>query len=477
MKRIITAAILLAAVLRFAMIWASPLWYDENYSLALAMSPLRNMLAATAGDVHPPLHYLTIWPIGQIITDPISQAWMIRLPSAVFSLIALWVFWRILEEFALPENVKIAAVILMAVAPFQVYYGQEGRMYALLEMLVLLVVLAMLRRYWTLMVMFMAAMLYTQNYGLFYAAAILLAGLVLRLPWRPLIVVGAVSGMLWLPWAGVLAWQMGAIHGTYWFPDMTAGHVIYTLLSLLFAKIDHAGMTLLTVTIFSGWMAFAGFWYIQRREILRDRMTQAMIILSAVPLVMAVGISLVYQPVLLFRPLIGITPFLYLLMVLPVATFNRQQQIMAAALVIPALLLNLGMMYAAPEHRGDDSVIPVLDTIETAWMDGDIVYHISDASMIGMLPYADISAGHHVHYHGCGVMLGQITDHTRRASGYQDAALDTLDYSRAWIITAETPLNPLCEAEYIDQYTDTVDPVYCFSDTVYIRSCLYLVNK
>jgi uncharacterized membrane protein len=479
MKRINAAILLLAVILRASKIWAAPLWYDENFSLLLSRLPIARLLSATAGDVHPPLHYLSIWPIGQLITDPLTQGWLIRLPSLIFSVAAVWLFMRILDEFLLPDAVKAFALLLMAVAPIQIYYAQEGRMYALLEMLVLLSFLLMVRRSWVLLALSMTAMLYTQNYGLFYFACILAAGLIMRISIKSLLALSGAVFVLWLPWAGVMIWQMALINGTHWIPSVTPGGTLYALLNLLFVQTDYPGITALNVAIFAGWLSFAGFWIWQRRKQLTgDRLTNAAMLLAFGPLAMAVVVSLIYQPILLFRPLIGCAPFLYLLMVLPLATMQIRSRYLACGFIVPALIINLvGMYWTGDARKADDSLLPVLETIEAGWLPGDIVYHLSDSSMIDMLPYQDESTGQHYQYPGCGVMLGQLTDQTRDAIEYQIATLEDLDYSRAWIITAETPLNPPCEADYISTFTADLQPVTCFQDTEYVHACLYLVNK
>src|ERR1035437_8314979 len=123
----------ISAVLRLAVIWIAPAWYDENFSLILSRLPIDSMLADTAGHTHPPLYYLLICPLVQLH----APIWVLRIPSTLLSLASIWLFWRILEEFRLPLRIQMAALILMAIMPIQLYYAQEARMYSLLEFLVL----------------------------------------------------------------------------------------------------------------------------------------------------------------------------------------------------------------------------------------------------------------------------------------------------------------------------------------------------
>ena len=77
-RRTFWIVLAIGAVLRLLFIWVPPLWYDENFSLLLSRLPFLNMITATMGDVHPPLYYILIWPIGHI---PNAAPWLIRLPT------------------------------------------------------------------------------------------------------------------------------------------------------------------------------------------------------------------------------------------------------------------------------------------------------------------------------------------------------------------------------------------------------------
>ena len=55
------------------------LTYDESFSALLTRVSLPKLMAATAGDVHPPLSYLLAWVVtGLLGTSPLT----LRLPSS-----------------------------------------------------------------------------------------------------------------------------------------------------------------------------------------------------------------------------------------------------------------------------------------------------------------------------------------------------------------------------------------------------------
>ncbi len=128
--------LLLAAGLRFYRLAGQSLWSDEGNSVALAQLGLGEIAARTAWDIHPPFYYwlLNAWMrvFGQ---DEVA----VRSLSAVIGVLLVAVVYR-LGSRLFNVHVGLLAAIFAAVSPFQVYYAQEARMYALLALLGALVV-------------------------------------------------------------------------------------------------------------------------------------------------------------------------------------------------------------------------------------------------------------------------------------------------------------------------------------------------
>jgi uncharacterized membrane protein len=136
-KRWLLVLFAIAAILRLGFVWIAPAWYDENFTLIVSRLPFDRMLLAVAGDVHPPLWYLLLWPLGQLH----APIWVLRIPAALLSVFSVGIFWSILGALELSPRVRVAALVLMAILPIQLYYAMEARMYTLLEFLVLAAVL------------------------------------------------------------------------------------------------------------------------------------------------------------------------------------------------------------------------------------------------------------------------------------------------------------------------------------------------
>src|SRR5690349_16262238 len=74
-------------VLRLWGLTAHFLTYDEAFTALVAKSTLPNLLAATAGDVHPPLSYLVTWLFIRLAggATPLT----LRLPEVVMGCLAM----------------------------------------------------------------------------------------------------------------------------------------------------------------------------------------------------------------------------------------------------------------------------------------------------------------------------------------------------------------------------------------------------
>jgi hypothetical protein len=475
----------IAAALRVAYINVPPLWYDENFTLILARLPLDRLIEATAGDVHPPLSYLITW----LVYNPASgQApWMIRLPALLFSLLALYVFDSLCDTLRIPSRVRFAATVLMAVLPFQIWYAQEGRMYALLQLLVLTTLLSGLKRNWILFTLSAAAMLYTQNYGVFYLGVIicLLAVNDMRDALN-LTVSGILAGMAYLPWAIVITNQMTEIEGRYWIMDAGPGAVLGALYKLFWASSMMSEGTL--GSYFVTFVALIlGFW-----ALLGAKRTTWWIVMgmALAPLFAAWTVSLLWQPVLLFRPLIGIAPFLYLMVAWPVEWINPQTRNRAAALytacfILPVFLLGIGGYYAnIADMKGEGAVSPMLDTLATIrenWQAGDVLYYADDGPMINLMPYAADLPQYKMpacdERTGYAPVLGSLSDSTRAALGIPIADLADVPHRRAWVFAPRSPLHPECYEAQIAAIAPAGLQAITVDDNQFITSGVWLVTN
>ena len=133
---IFVSILALAAFVRFYCLTCSSLWHDEGNSWAVAQRSLEQIARDAAADIHPPGYYwlLKLWagPFGY-------SAWGIRSLSAVSGFLSVVVVYRTALEIGASIDkhrfeFALLASGLAAINPFQVFYSQEARMYALLAL-------------------------------------------------------------------------------------------------------------------------------------------------------------------------------------------------------------------------------------------------------------------------------------------------------------------------------------------------------
>lgn len=133
--------LLLASVLRFYHLDAQSLWNDEGSSVALAQRDLVTIARDAANDIHPPLYYWLLSGWVRLLGTSEAAVRSLSVLTGV-SLVALgFALGRLLAG----RWAGLASALLVAINPFQVYYSQEARMYALLAVLSALAFYAALR--------------------------------------------------------------------------------------------------------------------------------------------------------------------------------------------------------------------------------------------------------------------------------------------------------------------------------------------
>jgi mannosyltransferase len=222
-------------VLRVHHLASQSLWYDEAFSVYLASMGLGEIIARTAADIHPPLYYILLhfWmPVAG------SGEFALRFFSLAFGVLTIPLFFHLSRRLLrfLPEGAAshsgIMAAAMAAIAPFYIWYSQEGRMYSLLTFLGALASLLMLRLlagdarrprlelilWGTVNV----AAIYIHFYGFFLLAFQLCYVLWRaatearsRLAGRDIVLAAVAVAVAYLPWLGVTYTRFGA-DASYW---------------------------------------------------------------------------------------------------------------------------------------------------------------------------------------------------------------------------------------------------------------------
>lgn len=133
-RRIAIVISLVSGAVAIAGAWLRPVWHDELYTLLLARLPLDELMSALVVDSGPPLHYLLChilfvlvgWQEGSVL-----GTLAVRLPSVLAFALLPWVVWR--GRSVGVGDAPWGPLLVVVWLPL-VYFGTEGRAYALLAL-------------------------------------------------------------------------------------------------------------------------------------------------------------------------------------------------------------------------------------------------------------------------------------------------------------------------------------------------------
>lgn len=118
--------------LRLYRLGGESLWYDETVSVVLARKSIPDLIAHTAGDIHPPGYYLLLHFWSRLTHPTLDSGleFLFAWPSLFFGLLLLPLLFVIgRKTHTLP--IGTLALLLAAVNPFHLWYSQEVRMYTM----------------------------------------------------------------------------------------------------------------------------------------------------------------------------------------------------------------------------------------------------------------------------------------------------------------------------------------------------------
>ena len=238
----IAAIFILALFVRLLGVSSRPIWYDEAFAILFSEKGLSAMLYGTlaptgagSADIHPLGYYSILWLWMKVFGESLVAT---RVLSIIAGLISVYLIYLIaLEALSDPKTARLS-MLFAALAPFQIHYAQENRMYSFLAMWLLLATYAYLRaskikdwRWWILFSVSAALAQYTQHLAAFYLFSLALLP-VLQKDWRTVravILSGVGALILYLPWGIQLPAQFSKIQAAYWVerPDISK---LFTLL-------------------------------------------------------------------------------------------------------------------------------------------------------------------------------------------------------------------------------------------------------
>jgi len=211
---------------------------DEGIAIGISSHPLSEIPGLLRQDASPPFYYLVLHVWTSVFGDSESRTHLLSLLFALGTIPTA--FWAGRSLFG--RRTGWTCAVLAAVSPFIAAYTNETRMYSLVVLLALVATATFLhsfvyrrRGHLTAFVLSLVLLLYTHNWGLFFAAGAGVAVVVCLLSSadrRPLLVDAVLafgtSAVLYSPWVPTLLYQQ-AHTGSPSTPKVTLGGVPVSL--------------------------------------------------------------------------------------------------------------------------------------------------------------------------------------------------------------------------------------------------------
>ncbi len=388
--------ILIALAARLLGIVSRPIWYDEAFAILFSekgpAAMVRGTLAVSGGaaaDVHPLGYYTLLWLWMRLFGESLIA---VRLLSILAGLGVVAIAILLGRELFRPAT-AVAAGALVALAPFQVHYSQEIRMYSWLALWLLLATYCYWRGsrsrswlWWLGFSVFSALAQYMQNLAAFYLVALALWP-VFRREWRLLVrvgVAGLLAVLLYLPWLVHLPAQFARVDQSYWVSRPEA----YRLLTLLLFFVTN--LPLPASELAAGLMItmlLIAIALVQTVRAIRLREMEAeggvwLLYLSFFPPVLLFLFSQ-WKPVYLERALLpsGAVFCIWLAWALFQAKTPRALSIFAACLIVIGFAMGL---YVHVTDRGGiyGPFQAVMQNLDSRRVPGDVIVHSTKLSML-----------------------------------------------------------------------------------------------
>lgn len=356
----VLAVTLIALLLRLHGLTATSLWVDEGYTLEVVLAPAGMFWQRVLADTHPPLQYLLLRGWVQLFG---SGEFALRSLGVVFGTLTVPVLFLIGRALAGPA-VGLLAAALLALSSLHIQYSTEVRLYALFGLLAAVAMWGALR-YALSPDDARAVRLGAAAYGLAVPLALataapavfLIAGLspLMLLGWwcagRPRAAIGpwilahAVIALALLAWLPLTLHLAGNARDLLAWAPVPGPRVIAEVAGALLAQRAATLMPAATAPLAAaavGLIVAAGAWH-WRRDAVRLGFA---VLAGGLPMLLALLVSLAFQPIFLARVLLWLLLPICVLAALGALTLPLR----AARIACTAALLLLNAAGAYAQH-------------------------------------------------------------------------------------------------------------------------------
>lgn len=394
--RCVVALLLLAAAVRFPGLGTRSLWFDEALSGTIARLSASQVLTNAVGSSHPPGYYFLLH-----LSQGLGRSeFALRFPSAWCSLAATALVARLGHDLLGRRGARLTA-LGMALAPFQIYYAQEARMYSLAILLSTGVMWTFVkgtreggRWFWSGYGLAAALGLYVHYYvGLVVLALHLWLLSDRKLVRRALPSLAVVDGLIALAFAPQLV-QFRAEAGEFlesarWRVVPHPLEPLRTFHYLLFSHIMPLWIVPVGLFLILSLVAIEFFWIWRRR----DRVAWMLVMTVLLPILVAWLLSLLVTPVYVERSFAVVTPALLLLLARGVVIAPQRSPMPFLGGALLALMVAGTVSYHVLPDPAKPPLREATAMVAQEALPSDEILHLQDASYLPALYYERGEAG------------------------------------------------------------------------------------
>jgi len=460
LNRLALPALLIAGLAIRLIRLDAALWYDEAFSALLAQRPLESLVRGALGDVHPPAYYLLLWGLGGILESSES---ILRAPSVMAGVILIGVVYRLGRALQLSRPAVWLAAGLVTFAPFQVYYSQEVRFYALQMLAVAMAALGLVERRWWLLACGSLAALYLHNISAFFVAALFVAGLLTR-QYKPLAWSTAAVAIGYIPGALITLYQAQAVNSGYWILPLTFGRVLDTFNDMIF----YMPRNPFTITC-----CFLTSIAVLLVLLHAPRANRLLLIMTFLPVIFVAAVSLLWRPILISRIMAPVSPFFYLSLGAAAVVSWRRLLALAPHVVLIAVIL----VGSASGRIGRQPLDLTELEFYGLYQPGDGIFHANVGSYLIWKYYLPDRPQYVLKQDN--TLQTTLTAMTKEALGLHEANFEDVQalHQRWWFVSNYTPVSSKFEIDESDKIKQKGRLMATFRKDIIADSELFLVEN
>jgi hypothetical protein len=354
---LIFLSIMLYGIICFYALTKPAILFDDYYSLGIVIYSFRDMIFATASNVHPPLYYI-IFKIFKVLLHPNSNFYLIIIGKIVslvpLGLLLIFSCTKIRKEF----NLLVSGIFcLLLCSSFQIMnYSTVIRMYSwglFFLTIQLFYTYDLLRngknKSW--IIFTVAAICSSYTHYFCAISSILIYGLILlyflmynRNQIKKWAISSAVCIIAYLPWLNILLTQISSVRENYWIKPITMENILEYFQFIFSPNNNEIGLVIgfiLLITIIA--VTFLAF---KRENIVLEEKAYILILLSTIFLTIFAGIvlSLLIRPIFVERYILPCFGGLWLGFSIIISKFKEDKRILYALIAFLLVISAVGTL-------------------------------------------------------------------------------------------------------------------------------------